>query len=265
MLSWLEMIKPNVRQTTYGGYERIIKKRIYPYFKNLNITLTELKPIHIQAFYTYLFKEKKLKGATLKKYHANILSALSYAEKMDLIISNPAKKVDTPKVDHYVPTFYNKDELQLLFSIIKDTNIKIPILIGAFYGFRREEILGLKWSAIDFENNSITINFTVTEASFEGKHQLVAEAKTKTSSSYRTLPLIPEIKELLLEESEKQKENKKVFKDCYLNEDGYICVNEDGSLIKPDYLTHKFHEIIVTNKLRPIRLHDLRHSCASFF
>lgn len=263
MLNWLKMIKPNIRPTTYGGYERIINKRIYPYFKNLNVTLTELKPIHIQSFYTYLFNKLKLKGATVKKYHANILSALSYAEKMDLITSNPAKKIDTPKVEPYVPTFYNKDELQLLFSIIKDTNIKIPILIGAFYGFRREEILGLKWDAIDFENNSITINFTVTEASYDGKHQIVAEAKTKTSSSYRTLPLIPEIKELLLEEKEKQKENKKLFKDSYLNTDNYVCVNEDGSLIKPDYLTHKFHEIIVNNKLKPIRLHDLRHSCAS--
>ena len=263
MLNWLKMIKPNIRPTTYGGYERIINKRIYPYFKNLNVTLTELKPIHIQAFYTYLFNELKLKGATVKKYHANILSALSYAEKMDIITSNPAKKVDTPKAQPYVPTFYNKEELQLLFSIIKDTNIKIPILIGAFYGFRREEILELKWDAIDFENNSITINFTVTEASYDGKHQIVAEAKTKTSSSYRTLPLIPEIKELLLEEKEKQRENKKIFKDCYLNTDNYVCVNEDGSLIKPDYLTHKFHEIIVNNKLKPIRLHDLRHSCAS--
>ena len=263
MLNWLKMIKPNIRPTTYGGYERIINKRIYPYFKNLNVTLTELKLIHIQAFYTYLFNELKLKGATVKKYHANILSALSYAEKMDLITSNPAKKVVTPKVEPYIPTFYNKDELQLLFNIIKDTNIKIPILIGAFYGFRREEILGLKWNAIDFENNSITINFTVTEASYDGKHQIVAEAKTKTSSSYRTLPLIPKIKELLLEEKEKQRENKKIFKDCYLNTDNYVCVNEDGTLIKPDYLTHKFHEIIINNKLKPIRLHDLRHSCAS--
>jgi len=107
------------------------------------------------------------------------------------------------------------------------------------------------------------INFTVTEASYDGKHQIVAEAKTKTSSSYRTLPLITEIKELLIEEKEKQKGNKQLFKDSYLNTDNYVCVNEDGSLIKSDYLTHKFHEVIVNNKLKPIRLHDLRHSCAS--
>lgn len=61
--------------------------------------------------YYHIYNELKLKGATVKNYHANILSALSYAEKMDLITSNPAKKVDMPKVDPYVPTFYNKEEL----------------------------------------------------------------------------------------------------------------------------------------------------------
>ena len=255
MLNWLKMIKPNIRPTTYGGYERIINKRIYPYFKNLNITLTELKLIHIQAFYTYLFNELKLKGATVKKYHANILSALSYAEKMDLITSNPAKKVDTPKVEPYVPTFYNKEELQLLFSIIRDTNIKIPILIGAFYGFRREEILGLKWDAIDFENNSITINFTVTEASYDGKHQIVAEAKTKTSSSYRTIPisnfLLKDLSDLYNDDA-----NYYDFKDSW-----YVFSNIDP-LAATTLLDRKTKNAFMA-RVKDIRIHDFRHSCAA--
>lgn len=129
------------------------------------------------------YKELKLKGTTVKKYHTNILSALSYAEKMELINSNPAKKVDTPKTEPYVASFYTKDELQLLFTKIKVTNIKVPVLINAFYGFRREEVLGLKWSAIDFEHNSITINFTVTETSYDGKHKIIAEPKTKNKTT----------------------------------------------------------------------------------
>ena len=47
MLNWLKIIKLNIRPTTYGAYKRIINKRIYTYFKNLNITLTELKPIRL--------------------------------------------------------------------------------------------------------------------------------------------------------------------------------------------------------------------------
>lgn len=264
MLSWLEMIKPNVRQTTYGGYERIIKKRIYPYFKNLNITLTELNPIHIQAFYTYLFKEKKLKGATVKKYHANILSALSYAEKIDLIVSNPAKKVDTPKVEPYVPTFYNKDELQLLFSIIKDTNIKIPILIGAFYGFRREEILGLKWDAIDFENKTISIKHTVTEYTLKGEMKRKEKDRTKNKSSVRTLPLVEPFEKLLLKLLDQRSKNMKMFKTSYSRKYmDYIYVDEMGERIKPGYVTQTYQKVLKRNNLKVIRFHDLRHSCAT--
>ena len=87
--------------------------------------------------------------------------------------------------------------------------------------------------------------------------------KTKNKSSYRSLPLIPEIEEVLLELKEIQKQNKKIYKNSYLNKDGYICVKEDGSLLKPDYLSHKFHKILKDNKLRNVRFHDLRHSCAS--
>ena len=74
--------------------------------------------------------------------------------------------------------------------------------------------------------------------------QIVAEDKTKNQSSYRTLPLIPEIEEILLEEKENQEYNKKELKKSYLNENGYVCVNTDGSILKPDYVSHKFNQIL---------------------
>lgn len=95
------------------------------------------------------------------------------------------------------------------------------------------------------------------------KLQIVAEDKTKNQSSYRTLPLIPEIEEILLEEKANQEYNKKVFKKSYLNENGYVCVNTDESILKPDYVSHKFNQILKNNNLKSIRFHDLRHSCAS--
>lgn len=55
--------------------------------------------------------------------------------------------------------------------------------------------------------------------------------------------------------------NKKVFKKSYLNDNGYVCVNTDGSILKPDYVSHKFNQILKDNNLKPIRFHDLRHSC----
>lgn len=68
---------------------------------------------------------------------------------------------------------------------------------------------------------------------------------------------------LLNKELERQSKDKEIFGNEYKNKDGYICVNNDGSLLKPDYVSHKFHQIIKDNNLKNVRFHDLRHSCAS--
>lgn len=262
MLNWLEIIKPRVVKTTYAGYERIVKGKVYNYFKKLDVSLKDLKPYHIQDFYTELYK-LGLKGNTILRYHANIRKALQYAVKCELILTNPADKVDKPKKEQYIATYYNKSELNDLFVAIRDTPIKLPVLIASYYGLRRSEVLGIKWDAIDFDNKTIIIRHTISQTKVDGKLQIVAEDKTKNQSSYRTLPLIPEIEELLLEEKANQEYNKKIFKKSYLNKDGYVCVNTDGSILKPDYVSHKFNQILKNNNLRPIRFHDLRHSCAS--
>ena len=262
MINWLDIIKPRVVKTTYAGYERIVKGKVYNYFKKLDISLKDLKPYHIQDFYTELFK-LGLKGNTILRYHANIRKALEYAVKCELIITNPADKIEKPKKEQYIATYYNRAELNKLFLAIKNTPIKLPVLITALYGLRRSETLGLKWDAIDFESKTIVIRHTISQTKVDGKLQIVAEDKTKNQSSYRTLPLIPEIEEILLVEKTEQEKDKKVFKGSYLNKDGYVCVNADGSILKPDYVSHKFNEILKNNNLKHIRFHDLRHSCAS--
>lgn len=262
MLNWLEIIKPRVVKTTYAGYEGIVKGKVYNYFKKLDISLKDLKPYHIQDFYTELYK-LGLKGNTILRYHANIRKALQYAVKCELILTNPADKIDKPKKEQYIATYYNKSQLNDLFVAIKDTPIKLPVLLASYYGLRRSEALGIKWDAIDFDNKTIVIRHTISQTKVDGKLQIVAEDKTKNQSSYRTLPLIPEIEEILLEEKASQEHNKKIFKKSYLNVDSYVCVNTDGSILKPDYVSHKFNQILKDNELKPIRFHDLRHSCAT--
>ena len=75
--------------------------------------------------------------------------------------------------------------------------MKFPSSWG-FYGLRRSEVLGQKWCAIDFQNNTITIRRTVTSCNLDGKHVQIAQDTTKTKSSLRTLPLVPAFKEKLL-------------------------------------------------------------------
>lgn len=262
LLQWLEIIKPTIAITTYSSYCNMVKKTIVPYFKERRITLAELKPTDIQSFYTEQLK--RVKANSVIHYHANIHKALKYAVKIDLIPTNPAEKVERPKKDRYVGSFYDSSEVEKLFEAAKGTHLEIPIFLGAFYGLRRSETLGLKWDAIDFQNDTITIRHTVTSCNIDGKRIQVAQDTTKTKSSMRTLPLVPVFKEKLLVAKAKQAECRKVCGKCYDTRYlEYVCVDEMGGLMSPHYLTTAFPKLLEKNNLRRIRYHDLRHSCAS--
>lgn len=201
-----------------------------------------------------------LSGNTVKHYHANIRKALQYAMRTDIIPSNPADKVELPKIQKYNPSFYTSDEVKGLLSEVVGTKLEIPVMIDCFYGFRRSEVIGLKWSVIDFEKKTITINHTITQ--FKGK--LIIRDKTKNNSSRRTLPLEPIVESFLLELKEKQKENKELCGNSYNQEWlEYICVDDCGNIIRPDYVTETFLKLLKKRNLKQIRFHDLRHSCAS--
>jgi len=207
---------------------------------------------------------KRVKANSVIHYHANIHKALKYAVKIEMIDTNPADKIERPKKDRFVGSFYDSKEVQELFEAAKGTKLEIPIFLGAFYGLRRSEALGLKWSAIDFDNDTITIQHTVTMCNLDGKHVQIAQDTTKTKSSMRTLPLVPVFKAKLEKLREDQKEYMRVCGKCYDKRYlDYICVDEMGTLISPHYLTSAFPKLLEKNGLRKIRYHDLRHSCAS--
>ena len=104
----------------------------------------------------------------------------------------------------------------------------------AFYGLRRSEALGLKWDAIDFERDTITIKHIITNAKIDGKCEIVCANRAKTKSSLRSLPLVSNIREKLLALREQQKENRRVCGNCYSKKyDGYVFVDAMGNIFNP--------------------------------
>ena len=262
MEQWLDIIKSSVAVPTYASYAATVKKIVAPYFRKKEVTLKNLTAKDIQEF--YLKELQRVSASSVIHYHANIHKALKYAVKIDLIDVNPADKVERPKKDRYVGSFYDADEVNALFEAAKGSKLELPILFGAFYGLRRSEAIGLKWDAIDFDQNTITIRHTVTSCDLDGKRVLVASDTTKTKSSMRTLPLVPFMRERLLALKEEQKENRRLCGRSYIKDYlDYVCVNEIGDLIKPHYVTTAFPDLLKANGMRHIRYHDLRHSCAS--
>ena len=266
MLDWLEMMKNSVEVTTYASYAQAIKSKINPYFdaRFPALTLSQITPKHIQDYYTWEMTENNVSANTVIHRHANIRKALQYAFKTGLIDINPADRIERPKKVKYVGSTYNNQELEQLFAVTKGDLIELPVMLAAFYGLRRSEVLGLKWDAIDFEKKTITIKHTVTQTTLDGKSVIIEKDRTKTKSSYRTLPLVKPFEDALLRKKAEQAENRRLCGKCYDKSHlDYINVNEMGKLITPGFLTQHFPLVLERNGMKKIRFHDLRHSCAS--
>ncbi len=254
--------KRRIEESTYAGYFESVKYPIDPYFRKKKIRLKDLTAKDIQDFYDVQLD--RVKANTVIHYHAIIRLALCYARKMGYINENPIEQVDKPEKNHFVGSFYTPNEVKQLIAMTKDTKLEIAVLFGCFYGLRRSECVGLKWSAFDFENNTFTVNHSIVSTTVNGKKTLIVKDSTKTVATMRTMPLSESIKTRLLEIKAQQEANKNKFKRAYNNQwIEYLMVDEKGNLITPDYITATFHNLLKKSNMRSIRFHDLRHTCAS--
>ena len=264
LLDWLEMMKNSIEATTYASYSMVIKSRIVPYFESRKLTLKELTPKDIQDYYQYGLNVEKVSANTVIHRHANIRKALQYALKLGLIDFNPADRVERPRKGKFTAEIYNSQELDALFSAVKGLRIELAVILGAFYGLRRGEAVGLRWDAIDFERKTITIKYTVNQVTVNGKVIIIEKKRTKTKSSFRTLPLVEPFEKLLTKLKSEQENNRKVCgKDYCTDYLDFIYVDALGARIKPNYITQAFPKLLERQGLKRIRFHDLRHSNAS--
>jgi integrase len=256
LLVWLEETKPRLELISYEAYKSYIDLHIHPFFLKLGVSLQELNYQHLQRY--YVAKGRDLSPNSLKKHHAVINQTLRKALKNDLITNNPADKVTLPKVEKYTGSFLSIEQGNILLEVSSGTPMEPAVILGMMYGLRRSEIAGLKWSAIDLLNNTLTVCHTVTKF-----NKQIARDGTKNKSSNRVLSLNTCVKAYLQRLYESQQEDRYLHGDEY-HETEYLCRWPNGQPLKCDYLSKAFKKILKKNGLPDIRLHDLRHSCASY-
>ena len=256
MEDWLEVIRKSLKLTTFGGYQDNVKARIAPYFRKHGTLLRNLTADDINRFYDEMLK--RVKATTVLKYHANIGKALRHAKMHHIMLD-----VKRPRPEIFRGKFLKQSEVVKVFEAAQGHKLELGIIMGAFYGLRRAEVVGLRWDAIDFEANVITIEHTVTNAHVDGKSILVAEDTTKSVASFRSLPLIPAFRTKLLAVKEEQEQFRKLCGNSYNKANTYIYTDPLGNRIKPNYLSMQFPIWMEKNGFRRLRFHDLRHSCAS--
>ena len=244
LTEWLHAVQPTLEKSTYEGLTIYVNKHIIPELGK--IPLEKLTTRKIQD---YLNKKAKsgrldqkdggLSPVTLKKHLSVFRQALGEAIRKDYIKTNPARYCKVKRTDNLTKRvcFLSLAEAREILAKIPDQTYKAIFTITLYYGLRRGELLGLKWSAIDTDKNTLTINHTVVK-------NITIEKKdsTKTDSSKRTFQLLPEVKALL---------------DTIPHTDEYIFP------IRPDTLTRTFQKHLVKAGFDKMRFHDIRHSTAS--
>jgi integrase len=152
---------------------------------------------------------------------------------------------------------YTPEEIRLVLGAAdKDRNGHLWYL--ALAGLRRAEIAGLKWSDVDFAAGTITINRNRVQAGAG----TVVEGDPKTLSSRRTLPLDEGLVGVLKRSSARYAQERLALGKAHADS-GYVAINEAGEPYTPDTLTRMWHKLTKTVDVRPIRLHDARHSCGT--
>ena len=194
MNNWLQTTKQNVELTTWESYMQYYNGHIKPYFTGLNLKLSEVKPPHIQGFIDMKTNGGRLDGKpgglnpkSIRKFHCIIRSCLKDALTQNLILYNPADRVKLPrKSSSFVGKFYNIEQANKLMAVANDTDAGLAIMLALYYGLRRSEILGLKWSSVDLKNSTMLIENVIVRCT-----TVVEKQTTKNKSSHRTLPIMP--------------------------------------------------------------------------
>ena len=262
--------------STYKRYCRMLETRLLPYFGHFYIN--KIKPTDIMKFYDLLEKDtqlvrkkgnngsktkKPLSGKTILEHHRLLRAMLHKAVYWQLIVTNPAERVQPPKARKPKRRSYDDEQTKILLENLEllpneDTKYKVAIILTVFTGVRLGELMGLEWTDVDFKNGIISINRSSQYLSDMGVFTKVP----KTESSIREIA-IPEFIIFLLEEYKLwYEEQKSIYGELWTNSDR-LFVQADGKPMHPSTISKWFVKYVGQIGLPVINFHGLRHTNAS--
>lgn len=217
--------------------------------------------LKLEKTFLVLNENKSLSGKTVSGYHRMISAVLKQAVKEGLIPFNVAANADPPKVEKKDTKSFQSAELPAILKALETEPLKWKTIVHLLLitGARRGEILGLKWSAVDFTNNRIHICNNVLYTPDRGIYQ----DTPKTESSIRWIALPQETMDLLEEWKTYQEADAKKKGAFYHNKEGLLFTQENGSPMCPDSVTTYLRRFSEKNNLPHINPHKFRHTMAS--
>lgn len=252
--TWLDVYKKyNISQTTYNNYLQKIQKYIDPSIGS--ILVQQLQPTQLQMLYNSLID----KPGVLYNIYIIVKAALKLAVKQRIIKENPDEGTNHPMPKLKKRKSLTPEERDRFLETAKKYFIYPYIVLAMTTGLRRGELLGLKWSDIDFENKTITVNRQIQYTRQPDGHYSFMETDTKTVNAYRTVPLPDDALPVM--------ENYKKLYDLWLkainvNTD-FVFITSKGTPLNPVTIAVMFKKIREEAGVPSASPHVLRHTYAT--
>lgn len=260
----------NAKNSTMISYKNIYTIYIGPFLGNTLIN--ELKYSDIVSTYKIL-RSRDLSRATMEFVHNTLVQILDFAVRDSYIRSNPARGLRQAEVSGNARKTISKvaltREQQESFVKYLTNNPRLRrwknvfvFLLGT--GCRVGEVAGLQWSDCDFQNNVIHIrhNLQCLYDTSIGATTLMM-CTPKTDSSIRDIPMLPDVKEAILDAMELDRSANGPYVDGY---NGFVFRSVRGGALYSTVVNHALRKVVSEhNKCRHVFIqrisaHTLRHT-----
>lgn len=252
---WLESIQLSLRPGTFYQYEMTCRKHVVPTLGS--VRLKDLQPDRIQKLYI----QKTQEGCgvrTIKMIHSVLHSSLKMAVKHGMLSRNPADAVTPPRYEHEEMQFYDESQVNQFLFAAKGNRNEALYYLAVTTGLRQSELLGLKWSDLDWVKKTLTVQRQLRRG-FRNNDYFTAP---KTKAGKRTIKLGEKAIEILHEHWDVQTEERRLAGNRW-KENDLIFTSSIGTPMDQHNLYRVFREFITSIGLPSIRFHDLRHTAAT--
>ena len=249
---WLAHIKPNLRDKSWRQYRGIVHNHVIP--KIGSIKMIDLAAWQIQSFYSWQLSQGTGKR-TVQLTHTVLHKAFQDAKRHGMLATNPFTLVARPRVEKKEMKFLTDVEVRQLLIAVQGNRNEALYQLAVTTGMRQGELLGQKWSDIDWATSTTHVKRQLVRITGKG----LVLTQPKTHRSIRTVQLGPDTLRKLMEHRNSQE----VEFGRPVSQEDFVFQSRVQTPIDPRRLWGEFKEILRTAGIKDVRFHDLRHTAAS--
>jgi integrase len=260
---WLSEIKAfdGTRPRTLTLYKGLAERYVKPVIGS--VRLDKLSPAHVQRLVTETRNSRTARGtppsaSTLRHVYKLIRNALGDAYRMELVTRNAATQVKAPPLNNNRRSSLGLAEAKRLLDVVEGERLEALYVLALTTSLRRGELLALRWDDIDIASRQLQVRRAMQRVG--GKLQIV---EPKTTSSQRTVVLPRLAVRHLLDHKKRQDAERLARRDSW-REHGLVFASTIGTPIEPRNVNRRWDELRRKAGQDWLRLHDLRHGCATF-